>query len=265
MKRIDSRRRILAAVVIGALLVIAGASGGLGPVEWVYNHTVMPVGQGLSSAGSGVGNFFGLLGQVRHLSADNTSLELQNATLRGRLAASADAERENAELRRQLGLQEAGTPQQVGADVVAFQPDSYRQFLTIDRGSRNGIKVGQAALNNGIVVGTISAVSPSTSKLQLITDPQFALAVRDQETGALGVMRGQLGGGLTIEDIAQTDSVNPGDTIASSGLGGVVPENLLIGQVQSVNAQPGGIFKAAQVTTTLQAEQLRFVFVVVGS
>jgi rod shape-determining protein MreC len=265
VKRIDSSRRILIAVAVAALLVVAGASGGLGPVVWVYDHSVVPVGQGLSSAGSGVANFFELLGQVRHLSAENTSLELQNATLRGRLAASADAERENAALRRQLGLQEAGTPQQVGADVVAFQPDSYRQFVTLDRGTRNGLKLGQAALNNGIVVGTISAVFSTTSKLQLITDPEFALAVRDQETGALGVMHGQLGGGLTIEDIAETDSVNPGDTIASSGLGGVVPENLLIGQVQSVNAQPGGIFKAAQVTTTLQPEQLRFVFVVVGS
>jgi rod shape-determining protein MreC len=265
MKQIDSRRRILVAVAIGALLVVAGASGGLGPVEWVYDHTIVPVGQTLSSAGSGTANFFGVLGQVRNLSSQNSQLELQNATLRGRLAASADAERENAELRRQLGLQQAGTPQQVGADVVAFQPDSYRQFLTIDRGSRNGIKIGQAALNNGIVVGTISAVSPSTAKLQLITDPEFALAVRDQETGALGVMHGQLGGGLTIEDIAQTDTMNPGDTVASSGLGGVVPENLLIGQVESINAQTGGIFKAAQVSTTLQAEQLRFVFVVVGS
>jgi rod shape-determining protein MreC len=265
MKRIDSRRRIIIAVAIGALIVLAGAGGALGPVVWTYDHTVLPVGRSLTSAGSGVGNFFGVLGQVRNLSDDNTKLQLENATLRGRLAASADALRENADLRRQLGLQVAGTPQQVGADVVAFQPDSYRQFLTIDRGSSSGIKLGQAALNNGIVVGTISAVSSTTAKLQLITDPEFALAVRDQETGALGVLYGQLGGGLTINDIAQTDTMNPGDTIASSGLGGVVPENLLIGQVQSVNSETGGIFKQAQVSTTLQAEQLRFVFVVIGS
>jgi rod shape-determining protein MreC len=265
MKRLDSSRRIMIAVAIGALLVLAGVSGALGPVVWTYDHSVLPVGRSLSSVGSGVGNFFGLLGQVRNLSDENAKLELQNATLRGRLAASADALRENDQLRRQLGLQEAGTPQQVGADVVAFQPDSYRQFLTIDRGTRNGIKVGQAALNNGIVVGTISAVSSTTAKLQLITDPEFALAVRDQETGALGVLYGQLGGGLTVNNIAQTDNINPGDTIASSGLGGIVPENLLIGQVQSVNAQTNGIFKSAQVSTTLQAEQLRFVFVVVGS
>ncbi len=265
MKSIDSRRRIMLVVGIGAILVLAGAFGALGPVVWTYDHTVLPVGRSLSSAGSDVGSFFGLLGQVRNLSDQNTKLELENATLRGRLAASADALRENADLRRQLGLQIAGTPQQVGADVVAFQPDSYRQFLTLDRGSSSGIKVGQAALNNGIVVGTISSVSSTTSKLQLITDPEFALAVRDQETGALGVMQGQLGGGLTIKDIAQTDTMNPGDTIASSGLGGVVPENLLIGEVLSINAQAGGIFKSAQVSTTLQAEQLRFVFVVVGS
>ena len=225
----------------------------------------MPIGGTFSRGGSAVGSFFGTLGQVRSLSADNARLERENADLRGRLAATADAKRENADLRRELGLQQAGTPKQVAADVIIFQPDSYRQFITINRGSRDGLIVGQAALSDGVVVGTVSAVDTGTAKLQLIIDPEFALTVRDQERGALGVLHGQLGGGLSIEHIAATDSISPGDTIATAGLGGIVPSGLLLGQVQSVNAQTGGIFKSAQVTSSLRAQQLRFVFVVIGS
>lgn len=265
MKHTDLRRRIFFVVALGAVLVLAGLGGGLAPLSWVFDRTVMPVGAVFSQAGSAVGGFFGTLGQVQRLSDDNSRLERENADLRGRLASTADAKRENADLRRELGLREAGTPKQVAADVIVFQPDSYRQFITLNRGTNDGLKVGQAALSDGVVIGTISAVSAGTAKLQLITDPEFALTVRDQERGALGVIHGQLGGGLSVEHISATDVVSPGDTIATAGLGGIVPSGLLIGQVQSVNAQTGGIFKSAQVTAVLRAQQLRFVFVVIGS
>jgi rod shape-determining protein MreC len=264
MNKTKSKRRILIAVVIGGLIVIFGIGGGIGPIQFLYNVTVMPASRSLSSLGSGFANFFGVIGDVNNLASKNTALEIENAKLRGRLASSDNALLENADLRRQLGLQIVANYNQIGADVVLFQPDTYRKFVTLDKGSSSGIRVGQAGLNNGVIVGTISSVNSSSSKLQLITDPVFALAVRDQETGALGVLRGQLGGGITVENISRTDTIRPGDTIVSSGLGGIVPENLLIGQVESINDQAGGIFKQAQVLITLIPEQLRFVFIVAG-
>jgi rod shape-determining protein MreC len=263
-QRTSSQRRILAAVFIGAIIVIFGASGGLGPLRWVYDHTFIATDHALSGSGSSFDGFFSALGAVSSLSIKNDQLVRENADLRGRLASTADAARENAQLRRELGLKTVDAPKQIGADVVSFQPDSYRQFVTLNRGSIQGVAVGQAALSNGVVVGTISSVSSTTSQLQLVSDPEFALAVQDQETGAQGVAHGQLGGGINVERFAETDVVHPHDTIATSGLGGTVPRGLLLGQVESVNALTGGIFKTAHVPTTLQPNQLRFVFVAVG-
>lgn len=265
MKRRDGRNRIVIGVILGALLVLAGARGGLGPVRWLYDHTVVPIGRGVSGAGTSTNSFFSTLGQVGQLSAQNAKLRSTNDQLRSRLAADADAMSQNAQLRQELGLVQLGAPKQVGADVVAFQPDSYRQFVTIDRGSRDGLKVGQAALSNGIVVGTVSQVSASTAQVQLVSDPEFAITVRDEQTGALGVLHGQLGGGLEVDDIQQSDKVKPGDDIATSGLGGVVPSGLFIGPVQAVNGSSGGIFISAQVTPSVESERLRFVFVVQAS
>jgi rod shape-determining protein MreC len=69
---------------------------------------------------------------------------------------------------------------------------------------------------------------------------------------------------LVLDKIGQTDTVKPGDTVTTSGLGGLVPSGLLIGQVQSVNTRANVVFQTAQVETSLRVSQLRFAYVVLG-
>ncbi|HSX01474.1 MAG TPA: rod shape-determining protein MreC, partial [Candidatus Saccharimonas sp.] len=114
------------------------------------------------------------------------------------------------------------------------------------------------------MVGVLTDVQADTAKIMLVTDPEFKLASKDQDTGALGILHGQLGSGLVMDQIGQTDVVKPGDTVTSSGLGGVVPAGLFMGEVQAVNARDNVIFQSAQISTPLKTNQLRFVFVVTG-
>jgi rod shape-determining protein MreC len=111
-------------------------------------------------------------------------------------------------------------------------------------------------------VAVLSEVQGGTAKIMLVTDPEFRLAAKDQDTNALGIVHGQLGSGLLMDKIGQTDTVKPGDTITTSGLGRVVPAGLFMGQVQAVNARETVIFQSAQISTPLKVNQLRFVFVV---
>lgn len=265
MNRSGANRRILVAVTAGAVLVVAGALGWLGPLRWVFDHTVVPVSRGLAAAGGTTGEALGNLAQVKNLARDNKRLEQENAQLRQRLAADAETGRDNELLRRELGLQVATPHAQVAAEVVSFQPDSYRQFISINKGSAAGLAPGMAAMSQGVLVGLISEVQSHSAKIRLVNDPEFKLASKDQESGATGVVQGQLGAGLMMEKIGQTETVKPGDTITTAGLGGVVPEGLLVGQVQSVNNHQNAIFQSAQVSSPLQPNQLRFVFVVTGS
>ncbi|MEO7617316.1 MAG: rod shape-determining protein MreC [Candidatus Saccharibacteria bacterium] len=265
MNRNRANRRLVVTLGAGALLVVLGLLGRVGPVRWVYDHSLGPVGHSFAGAGSGMSEFFDNLGKVSHLAADNTKLEQENASLRQRLAADADTRRDNDILRRQLGFAVAGGTKQVGAEVIAFQPDSYRQFITINRGLNDGLTKGMAVTSDGILVGLVSEVSATSAKVALVTDPEFRLAVRDDETGAEGILSGQLGSGLIMDQISQTDSVKTGDSLTSAGLGGSVPRGLYIGQIQSVNTRQNAVFQSAQVITTLRANHLRFVFVVIGS
>lgn len=264
MNRPKVNRRIYLAVGIGALLVLAGIAGRIGPVLWIYDHTIVPVGTGLTQLGSDTASAAGNLGKVRNLAAANAQLESENASLRQSLAADDATRRDNDLLRKELGLQVAGAPKEVATEVVAFQPDSYRQFVTIDKGSGSGIAVGMAVLSQGVVIGVIDSVQSSTSRIMLITDPDFKLTAEDQNTGATGVINGQLGSGLLFDEIDQTAVVKPGDTVTTSGLGGLVPAGLYIGQVESVDGKGNVVFQNAQVETSFSLDQLRFAFVVTG-
>jgi rod shape-determining protein MreC len=259
-----ANRRIFIAVVLGGLLVMAGVLGRLGPARWLYDHTLVPVASGFNRLGSSTSEALANLGSVRNLARENVSLEHENADLRRQLAADAETRRDNELLRKQLGLDVSGAPREVAAEVVAFQPDSYRQFVTINKGSKAGVAPGMAVLSEGVLIGTIADVQSVTSRIMLVTDPEFKLTAKDQDTGATGIVRGQLGSGLVLDKIGQTDTVRPGDSVTTTGLGGLVPPGLLIGQIESVNTRANVVFQVAQVETSLKVSRLRFAYVVLG-
>lgn len=259
MKR---NRRVGVVVAIGAVLVLAGVLGFLGPVAWVFDHTVVPVGRGLTAAGTSTGSFFHTLGHIGSLASDNAALKAQNEQLQAQLAALGEVKQENIELRAQAGLSAATGWQTVGADIVTYQPDSYRQFLTIDRGSSSGIRTGQAVTSGGLLIGQVTQVSSGTAKIMLLSDPEFHLAVRDQDSSATGVLSGQLGAGLVIDEISQTDPIHPGDTIVTSGLGGGMPGGIAIGRVETVNSARNTVFQSAAVSPSADLGRLKLVFVV---
>jgi len=238
--------------------------GTLGPVRVVFDHTVVPVANGFAAAGATAGEALTNLSRVSSLARDNARLERENADLRQRLAADAETRSDNELLRRQLGLDVAGAPRRVGAEVVLFSPDSYRQFVTINKGSKSSVAPGMAVMSEGVLIGSIVDVQASTARIMLVTDPEFKIAAKDQDTGASGILRGQLGNGLVLDEIGQTETVKPGDSVTTAGLGGQVPPGLLIGSVQSVNTRANVVFQSAQVETESRVGKLRFVDVVLG-
>ena len=264
MNRSRANRRIMIMVGLGSLLVVAGLAGKLGPLYWIFDHSVIPLARGFTVVGVNASEAISNVSQVSALARENAALTQQNADLRQRLTADAETRSDNDLLRRQLGLEVAGAPRQVAAEVVLFAPDSYRQFVTINKGHNDGIAPGMAVTSEGVLIGTIVDVQNQSARIMLVTDPEFKLAAKDQDTQASGILQGQLGNGLVLDEIGQTDVLKPGDTITTSGLGGLVPPGLLIGSVQSVNTRSNVVFQSAQVETEFRVSKLRFVFVVLG-
>lgn len=257
-------RNIVILVAAGAILVAANSRGYLGFVKSFGGRGVSAIGGWFSQAGNSTGDFVHLVTSVRELNSELDQLRRENATLRTKLSEDDELRHENEVLRRQLGFGETATRRLVPAQVVGYQPDSFHQYLLIGRGSREGVEVGMAVVSEGVLVGKISEVSVSTAKVFLVIDPEFKVNGLDQETRATGTVKGQLGTGLIMDKIAQSDAIHPGDTIITSGLGGELPKGIIIGRVESINQSDNAIFQTAQIASVLKFNRLELVFVVVS-
>jgi rod shape-determining protein MreC len=257
-------RRLLGIMAVGVILVVAEVAGLLGPVATVVGVVGRPVQGGLSSAGSAVGEWFSVIGDAGHLGAQNQQLRAQVASLQQQLSQATEIQAQNAQLRQQLGVGQVLGDHLIAAAVIAYQPDNFRQFITIARGSRDGVQAGMAVVEQGDLVGTVQSVSATTAKVFLVIDPNFSVAALDQNQPdrPSGIVHGQIGNGLQMDDIAQNETISAGDTIVTSGLGGSVESGLIIGQVQTTSKQDDGVFQSAQVTSNIQFSKLEIVYVV---
>lgn len=246
------------------MLIWANRLGLLGPVKAIGGVIFAPIGQVFSGAGTGVGSFFRNIANIRTLETENARLSREATDLRRRLSEDGELRLQNEALRKQLKFSGDSTQKLVPAQVIAYQPDNYRQFLVINRGSADGLKEGMAVVSEGFLVGKITEVSIRSSKVFLLIDPTFRVNGIDQETRASGTVHGQIGTGLIMDKIAQNESVKPGDTIITSGLGGDVGRGLVIGRVESVAAKDNAVFQSASISSDLNFNKLELVFAVLS-
>ena len=257
-------KTVLAVVLVGASLTWAQRFGWLYPLQVITDYTVRPIGRLFSGTGSSIGSFFSIVGDIRNLSADNARLRSDNARLRTQVVKDSELQVENDDLRRQLGVSASRHDKLLAAEVIAYQPDNFRQYITINRGSLDGVSVGMAIVSEGSLVGTVSEVAAKSAKVFLLIDPNFRVNGIISETRASGTVHGQIGAGLEMEKIAQSDTVRPGDTVITSGLGGDVPKGLIIGRVESVSTRDNAVFQTAQLASDLRFNKLELIYVILG-
>ena len=264
MRHRNVNRRLMGFMLIGLLLLMANAFGLLSPVTSLVAVALKPVQAGLSGVGSNIGGWVDVIGSVRELGTENRRLHAEIATLRGQISRDTEIKAQNDQLRQQLGVGSIRPERLIAAEVIGYQPDNFRQFLTIGRGSRDGLSDGMTVVQQGSLIGRLQDVGPNTAKVFLMIDPNFRVAVLDQNAPnrPTGTIRGQIGNGLILDKVAQTETLTPGDTIVTSGLGGGIEKGLIVGRVQTVNKQVNGVFQTAQITTDIQFNRLEVVFVI---
>jgi rod shape-determining protein MreC len=174
------------------------------------------------------------------------ALRLENERLRGRLrqlelrTLRYDAlGRENAELR---GLRDALPPvadKWLVAEVVNIEPNSLRQSLLLNRGTRNGVFKSQTVLDDQGLIGQTTHVGPWSAEVILITDPEHAVPVEIERTGLRTIAVGT-GTGLALPYLPGNADVKTGDLLITSGLGGVFPQGYPVARVVEIRdaAQP---------------------------
>lgn len=150
----------------------------------------------------------------------------------------------------------------VAADVISRDTQSALRTIVINRGGRDGIRQGMAVVTGQGLVGRVIDVSSDASRVMLITAEASAIAARLQESRSEGAVIGLSSGELRMEMLQQDVNIQVGELVVTSGLGGNLPPDLVIGQVRSTRQFESEIEQTAEISSLIDFDTLEIVLVI---
>ena len=175
---------------------------------------------------------------------------------------------ENAALRNQIyamdSLETGGPLHFVNAKVVQMTTDEMHNYLTINRGSNDGIERGQGIRNKDGVVGIVRTVGRNYSVVIPIINTYTNISCRFAKNDYIGTLQwdGKDIRFAQLADVAAHMVVNPGDTIITSGLSPVFPEGIPVGIVENSTLKEGASYYSIRVRLHVNFKRLKYVEVV---
>ena len=255
----------LLVVLIAAVLIFV--PGGAQQVEAVGTRLLAPLQFGVSGAVGQVEGVVSVAQRVGDLANQNDQYREEIDRLQADIVRLRELEVENRDLRNLLGLkQRSGAGELLPVRVIARDPSPYVQSITIDRGEEDGLRDGMPVITWRGVVGRVNRVSPTSSKVLLVTDTSSSISGRIQSSEArvAGILRGRPEGGLVMQHIPQEESVQTGDTVITSDLGGIMPEGLVVGQVVQIRRKDVDVFQEALIEPAADMKQLERLYVMLA-
>lgn len=166
-------------------------------------------------------------------------LKTENLMLKAKLQRLDSLEMELDRLRRLLGTTGRMDMQSLKiASILHYSSSAVSQFLTVNKGAMDNVQANQAVIDAYGVMGQVVSTTPVTSRVLLITDQEHQLPVRIQRTGQRGILTGLGNDLVSLEFIPLDSSVEVGDVLVTSGLGGVFPAGYPAAEVISVSENP---------------------------
>ena len=248
-------------IVAGFALVVLSSVGGAGDLEARLGTALEPAVSGVRSLTRPVADVVLRAGQIDELSAENAALRQELARAQTELTALREQSAAGEQVGALLAAVGGSVEEFLPAAVVLRDPAPGRETLLINRGSDDGIAVGQPVLGAGAtLVGTIVEVAPSRARVRLLNDRDAAVAALVQSSRTPGSLVGD-GEGLHLEFVSVDSPVAVGDIIVSSSLGGLLPSGLPIGRVTNVRAPDQELFGTIEVAPLADYRRLELLLV----
>jgi len=221
------------------------------PIRWAGGAVTAPF--------QGLGNIFANLTSDQERLSD---LKAENERLVARNAQLEESEQTARRLESLLGLQSLYNLQSTGARIISGSTDSWSSTVTIDKGTSAGLSVGMPVTDSNGAIGQIVKCGPTSSTVRLITDENSSVSAMIQSSRAQGVLRGSVDGSLKLTLVRTDQMVEVGDTVVTSGLGGVFPKGLPLGTVLSVERTSGSMYYEIEIEALSSTESFEEVLVI---
>ncbi|OQA52590.1 MAG: Cell shape-determining protein MreC precursor [candidate division WS2 bacterium ADurb.Bin280] len=168
------------------------------------------------------------IGELNLLYKKNKELEAQNAQLKSQIVAMQERDVLNQQVLSEQNLDL--NYEKLFARIISRTPQNFNRSIIVDKGSSDGVKVSDAVLSNGFLIGQVKKVEEKTSEVVLITNHNYLTPSILDTSRETGMIQGSLEG-LVMTDVPAWVEVSLGEKVLTSGLGGDLPKGLLIGEV----------------------------------
>ena len=198
---------------------------------------------------------------------ENQALRTENQELRQVVFQLTEKAAENERLQAMLDFRgKSVTFQMKAATVIGRDPGTFSYSIMINRGTQDGLRVNMPVVSTQGLVGHVMETFGGTAKVRLLLDSGSSASAMIQrpQSRAVGVVEGnpaQLAS-LRMKNLTRDGDVIKGDKIMTSGLGGIYPKGLLIGEVMDVLDDDGGLMKHALIRPAVDFTRLEEVFVI---
>jgi rod shape-determining protein MreC len=270
-KQVRRRRAVLALLVVSSFALLTATYGQQsGGLQRGVSTVFGPLQEGADRALKPARDLVNWVDETFAARGDKSRLQSEVEQLRTKVAGGETALSENDQLRKLLGLRQAGklpfgfTP--VTGRVIARSPTVWYSTVTIDHGSSAGVSVNDPVVNGDGLVGRVTSVTPGTAQVTLITDHTSAVTAKVVPDGIQGVIRPEVGNpaDLLLDFIDSSKHVGVGEIVVTSGwkargLSSLFPYGIPLGRVTQASVAEQEASQQVHVRPFADLRELEFV------
>jgi len=242
-------------------------------VQQVGNDVVSVVGGVFAYPTNAVKNATSEFSDLYNTYSENKRLKARIGELAQNKAKLAVVQDENKKLKQELKLDGTLTDYTtVNASVLTRSPSSWQSYLTINRGQTSGIKKDMPVMSGKGLIGRIVEVDKISSKVELIStdnelNDKFASEILGENKNITGVVSryDSSTGDLVMENVNSTKNIKKGQSVITSGLGGLTPRGLYIGKVYGIKKDNYGMTNSVYITPAAELRNFTVVTVIKSS
>jgi rod shape-determining protein MreC len=254
---------LLTILVVTHLLVISWQiedQTNVSLLERLVLAVVSPFQRAVTATIGAVGHVYDDYVDLRGVREENLHLADRVRALELALVETRQLASQSTRLRELLALQRLLPYETIAAELIAGEGVSFSRIITVNKGSRAGVRLNMPVVCTSGVVGRVIAVGPGAAKVQLIVDRDAGVGVVIERSRTLGVIEGgrasdSPGGDLPMRFVPALADVAPGDTVVTSGLDQIYPKGLVVGQVSRVGGT-SGLVREVLVTPATRFHEL---------
>lgn len=256
---------VITIVVLILIVIFSNREANTSFFENVANKLVMPIQNGLTYLKNRVSGNSTFFTDISNLKSENQDLKEKNSQLEQSLRELENIKTENETLKEYLGLTEKyGEYKTAPGYVIDKEISNYSKTIIINIGKNDGIEVNMTVIADEGLVGHVVSVTDNTAKVQTIVDTSSSISCLMSTNKDSIICKGTLSSNSELKAMYIPTDANlvQGDSVDTSGLGGIYPKGIHVGSIKKIVSTKNITDRYALVETAVDFDKLNTVLVV---